>query len=101
MSDLQPKRASKPTCDERTVDGGSASALREPVTLVKGSHRWTFTCETGEESALLKRLSELASDGDVPFDWFDAALVSHQLSKRLRPGINRIESARPPGVSGK
>jgi len=78
-------------------------APREPVTLVKGSHRWMFACDAGEESLLLKRLSELASDRGVPFDWFDAALVSHQLSKRLKPGLQRIDGSRPapkPGTSG-
>ncbi len=62
---------------------------REPVTLVKGAHRWTFSCEPGEEPALLRALTELAGDDGKPFDWFDAALVSHQLSKRLRSGLNR------------
>ncbi len=66
-------------------------ALREPVTLVKGTHRWTFACDAGDEPALLKRLSEMAADPRVPFDWFDAALVSHQLSKRLKPGLCRID----------
>jgi len=78
-------------------------ATREPVTLVKGSHRWSFACDTGDEAALLKRLSELAGDRNIPFDWFDAALVSHQLSKRLKPGLHRIDGSRPsprPGTSG-
>ena len=90
MSDSQKQRKA-PDAD----DGGKRPDAREPVTLVKGSHRWTFSCEAGEESALLKRLSELASDSAVPFDWFDAALVSHQLSKRLRPGIHRIDQRAP------
>lgn len=84
---------------ERTESGQTANAAgaecgegvrsREPVTLVKGSHRWTFTCDPGDEPALLKTLTEMAGDERTPFDWFDAALVSHQLSKRLRAGLNR------------
>jgi hypothetical protein len=70
-----------------------APAAREPVTLTKGAHRWTFRCDAGDEPALLRRLSELAADPDAPFDWFDAALVSHQLSKRLRPGLQRIDTS--------
>lgn len=68
---------------------------RAPVTLVKGGHRWTFTCEQGEEPALLGRLAELARRADVPFDWFDAALVSHQLRRRLNAGLHRIDVPRP------
>jgi len=72
-----------------------ACADRTPVTLVKGSHRWTFACTEGDEPALLKRLSELAGGEGIPFDWFDAALVSHQLSKRLKAGLHRIDGRRP------
>jgi hypothetical protein len=56
-------------------------------------HRWTFSCERGQEQALLVRLAELARNEDVPFDWFDAALVSHQLRNRLLPGLNRTEAS--------
>ena len=61
----------------------------ECVTLSKGQHRWTFSCHPGEEQSLLMRLAELAKSEDVPFDWFDAALVSHQLRNRLLPGLAR------------
>ncbi|GEM_PF-422984 len=72
-------------------DAVGTSFPREPVTLVKGAHRWTFTCDAGDEAGLLRRLSELAARTDTPFDWFDAALVSHQLSKRLKSGLYRID----------
>jgi len=68
-----------------------AGSLREPVTLVKGGHRWTFACDAGDEAELLRRVTELARGEDVPFDWFDAALVTHQLSKRLKAGLYRID----------
>ncbi len=67
------------------------------LTLVKGPHRWTFRYGPGEEPLLLERLAELARRKDVPFDWFDAALVSHQLRSRLNSGIAR-EASEPAGV---
>jgi hypothetical protein len=67
------------------------AAAREPVTLVKGGHKWTFWCDAGDEPELLRRVTELARGEDVPFDWFDAALVTHQLSKRLKAGLYRID----------
>jgi hypothetical protein len=70
-----------------------------PVTLVKGGHRWVFSCERGEEAPLLARLAELARQTDTPFDWFDAALVSHQLRKRLNAGLHRVDAS-PAGVAG-
>lgn len=87
QSSQRPRRRAQPQSP------APAPAAREPVTLTKGTHRWTFQCDTGDEPALLRRLSELAADPDAPFDWFDAALVSHQLSKRLRPGLQRIDAA--------
>jgi hypothetical protein len=42
------------------------------------------------------RLAELAQREDVPFDWFDAALVSHQLRNRLLPGLQRNETPTSP-----
>lgn len=78
---------------EQTSDTEPARSLREPVTLVKGAHRWTFSCDSGDEPELLRRVTELARGEDVPFDWFDAALVTHQLSKRLKAGLYRIDGS--------
>lgn len=78
---------------EQTNQGQAAPNLREPVTLVKGVHRWTFSCDPGDEPELLRRVTELARGEDVPFDWFDAALVTHQLSKRLKAGLYRIDGS--------
>ena len=72
----------------------------ECVTLSKGQHRWTFSCHPGEEQSLLIRLAELAKQEDVPFDWFDAALVSHQLRNRLLPGLARNDPAPPNTTPG-
>src|ERR1051326_6430046 len=82
--------ARKPRPGPTTV---TVSPSAERVTLSKGSHHWTFSCEAGQERPLLLRLAELASRDDVPFDWFDAALVSHQLRNRLLPGLARIDSS--------
>ncbi|MBY0262299.1 MAG: hypothetical protein K2Q20_08130 [Phycisphaerales bacterium] len=71
------------------------------LTLVKGPHRWSFRCAPGEEPLLLERLAELARRKDVPFDWFDAALVSHQLRSRLNAGIAREPADASPVVIAK
>jgi hypothetical protein len=73
----------------------SAGTPREPVTLVKGAHRWTFSCDPGDEGELLRRISELARSPEAPLDWFDAALISHQLSRRLKSGLQRIDAGSP------
>ena len=88
MDPADPKKTSGPT----TV---TCSPQRGTVTLTKGPHRWTFSCEPGHERSLLLRLADLARDAAVPFDWFDAALVSHQLRSRLLAGLSREEGPGP------
>jgi hypothetical protein len=63
------------------------------VTLLKGAHRWVFACAPGDEQALLASVSELARRQEVPFDWFDAALVGHQIARRLPSGLNRVDKS--------
>lgn len=70
-----------------------ASPHTRSVTLLKGVHRWVFTCAPGEEQGLLACVSEMARRPDVPFDWFDAALVGHQIARRLPSGLNRVDSS--------
>ncbi|HYE02457.1 MAG TPA: hypothetical protein VD963_04390 [Phycisphaerales bacterium] len=75
----------QPTQPQAPADGPQA------VTLAKGRHSWTFVCAPGDHERLLARVADLARDGTVPLDWFDAALIRHQLSGRLRSGINRVD----------
>lgn len=95
MDSPAPLPSSHNLCDQSPPHAHAAAVCdgpsREPVTLVKGSHRWTFACDPGSEADLLRRVSELAGSPEVGFDWFDAALVSHQLSRRLKSGLQRID----------
>jgi hypothetical protein len=53
------------------------------LSLVKGERTFCFQYEEGEEAELLKSLIELVHRRDVSFDWFDAAVISHQLGQQL------------------
>jgi hypothetical protein len=53
------------------------------VTLERGVHRWTFTCDREGGRALARRLAELADTDGYPLDRFDAALVCHQLDREF------------------
>lgn len=53
------------------------------LSLVKGRHHFCFRYEAGHEAAVLNSLVELVHRRDVPFDWFDAAILSHQLGQHL------------------
>jgi hypothetical protein len=53
------------------------------LSLVKGRHHYCFRYHTGEEAQVLDSLVEMVNRRDLPFDWFDAAIMSHQLGQHL------------------
>jgi hypothetical protein len=53
------------------------------LSLVKGRHHFCFKYQVGEEATVLESLVEMVNRRDLPFDWFDAAILSHQLGQHL------------------
>ncbi len=54
---------------------------RHRLSLIKGQERWSFRWEPGDESLLINRIAELARDPQIPFDWFDAAVVCKHVAQ--------------------
>jgi hypothetical protein len=65
------------------------SSMKQPqsaprtLSLVKGQHRFCFTYRPGEEPKVLDSLVSMVHRRELPFDWFDAAVLSHQLGQHL------------------
>jgi hypothetical protein len=53
------------------------------LSLVKGEHHFCFRYEVGQESKVLDALIEMTKLPELGFDWFDAAVLSHQLGQHL------------------
>jgi len=53
------------------------------LSLVKGRHQFCFRYEVGDEARVLESLVEMVNRRELPFDWFDAAVLSHQLGQHL------------------
>ena len=53
------------------------------LSLDKGGHRFELSYETGCESQVLEALTGMVGDPALPFDWFDAAVLGHQLGGHL------------------
>ena len=53
------------------------------VALVKDGHHFVFRYGEGEEEALIEVLMETAGRTDLPFNWFDAAVLSRQVNADL------------------
>ncbi|MDP6601608.1 MAG: hypothetical protein QGH76_04860 [Phycisphaerales bacterium] len=51
------------------------------VVLVKGDHSWRFVWEPGDEASAVEAIAEIARSPQVDFDWFDAAMVCHEMSR--------------------
>jgi hypothetical protein len=65
-----------------------------PVTrtlnLVKGKHKFCFRYEVGQESKVLDTLVDYVNRRDLCFDWFDAAVLSHQLGQHLAKELKAL-----------
>ena len=69
--------------DDRGCEGEAMDAGRRCLSLLKGRQRYVFWYSLGQESALLASLVDYAERPDLDFDFFDAALLSYQMGKRI------------------
>ena len=53
------------------------------LSLVKGDQTYCFRYEVGQEVKVLDALIETVRTSHNRFDWFDAAILSHQLGRHL------------------
>lgn len=53
------------------------------LSLIKGQHRYLFRYFEGRETEVLAAFVQLAGDPEHEFDWYDAAVMSYQMGKRL------------------
>ena len=64
--------------------------LKRPIILVKGEHRYIFRYKAGQERELVRCFAEMAADPERNFDWFDAAVLSYQIRRRLDSELREI-----------
>jgi hypothetical protein len=53
------------------------------LSLVKAGHHYCFRYEVGQEVKVLDALMDTVQKTGSKFDWFDAAILSHQLGRHL------------------
>ena len=59
------------------------SATAYQFSLVKGAQRYLVRCDAGNEEEVIGQLIQWAESPDLDFDWFDAAVLSRQVTQRL------------------
>lgn len=62
------------------------------LSLVKGEERFIFRYQSGQESDVIDAFASLAGDRSSTFDWFDAAVLSYQMGRRLETELDQIAS---------
>jgi hypothetical protein len=66
------------------ASGGNAAGNQvKTLNLVKGREQFCFRYEVGQESKVLESLIDMVNRRELTFDWFDAAVLSHQLGQHL------------------
>ena len=82
IEDAQPG----PSLHEQTTPDGT----RELV-LVKQGQRYVFRCAPGQEPKLLDQLIEMARDSESGIEWFDAAMLTHQLGVKMADQLQQVK----------
>ena len=60
------------------------------LSLVKGEERFIFRYQPGHEAEVIDAFASLAGDRESSFDWFDAAVLSYQMGRRLETELDQI-----------
>ena len=66
--------------------------LVRQLSLVKGNHRYVFRYQAGREADIISSFAEMAGDAEQEFDWFDAAVLSYQMGRRLEMDLEEVRS---------
>lgn len=66
--------------------------LVRQLSLVKNDHRYVFRYQAGSEADIISAFANLASDTEQDFDWFDAAVLSYQMGRRLEMDLEEVSS---------
>ena len=60
------------------------------LSLLKGPERYVFRYRVGDEADVIQAFAKLATDDARDFDWFDAAVLSYQMGRRLEKEMDEI-----------
>jgi hypothetical protein len=68
------------------------SSEREPrqLVLVKKDQRWVFRYTPGRECEVLRAMATTAANPEHDFDWFDAAVLCHQLGGNMHAQLKQM-----------
>jgi hypothetical protein len=62
------------------------------LSLVKGQHKYLFRYRPGDEAQVIGAFASLAADAGSEFDWFDAAVLSYQMGRRIELELDELRA---------
>ncbi|HOA72033.1 MAG TPA: hypothetical protein PL151_06625 [Phycisphaerae bacterium] len=65
-------------------------SLVRQLSLVKGGHRYVFRYQAGREAEIISAFADMAANSETGFDWFDAAVLSYQMGRRLEMDLEKV-----------
>ncbi len=68
-------------------------SVTRQLSLLKGPERFVFRYRVGDEAEVIQAFATLASNAERDFDWFDAAVLSYQMGRRLEKEMDEISSS--------
>lgn len=71
-------------------DGRETLGVIRQLSLIKGEERFVFRYGAGQEATVIDSFAEMAADQASRFDWFDAAVLSYQMGRRLETELDQI-----------
>ena len=69
---------------------GRDAMMTRQLSLVKGEERFVFRYRTGQEATVIDTFASMAADKQSSFDWFDAAVLSYQMGRRLETELDQV-----------
>jgi hypothetical protein len=70
--------------------GGADGCAQRQLVFVKNNQRYIFRYAPGEESQVLDAVAKMAAAGDGGLDWFDAAVLSHQVGRHISQELDQL-----------
>jgi len=64
--------------------------MMRQLSLVKPDGRFVFRYKPGQEEEVVDAFARLAEKRSSGFDWFDAAVLSYQMGRRLETELDQI-----------
>ena len=93
-SPTNPSSSSQPNTPPTSAPGAEAATPRtlRRLTLAKEEQHYIFTYEPGRELDVLAAIVALVQDSASGLDWYDAAVLSHQMGQQMTEQLDRLAS---------